>query len=275
MQTLQEEILALKKNPTDANVKQIEQKEKSVTEKQNALEKHCRHHGMTHGKYGAKDSEVKPETPNGDVSVVSTCLSISTNAASQQAGAMTNGDVKHAPPSVDVKMGDDSTTIPANSADAAASAALDEIQFPQPIALNGFDIHQEIGMATSFDAVAGADNIDPFVTPGGYDTANMFHTSTGTYGNEPFGPPASDYTSAFGNGGPFLDQNTGRTGSSALPSIDIHDFLKQNDPNFTTSADDVGGTSMGLGGDAMDMDAMPSHAPVAEYDESVIHGMDK
>jgi hypothetical protein len=69
MQMLQEEILALKKNPTDANVKQIEQKGKSVTEKQNALEKHCRYHGMTHGKYGAKDSEVKPETINDDVSV--------------------------------------------------------------------------------------------------------------------------------------------------------------------------------------------------------------
>jgi hypothetical protein len=69
MQMLQEEILALKKNPTDANVKQIEQKGKSVTKKQNALEKHCRHHGMTHGKYGAKDSEVKAETINGDVSV--------------------------------------------------------------------------------------------------------------------------------------------------------------------------------------------------------------
>jgi hypothetical protein len=274
MQMLQEEILALKKNPTDANVKQIEQKGKSVTEKQNALEKHCRHHGMTHGKYGAKDSEVKAETINGDVSVFWTCLSISTNFISQQAGAITNGNVKHALTSADVKMGDDSTTAPTSSADAAASAALDEIQFPQPIALNGFDIHQETGM-TSFDAVGGADNIDPFVTPGGYVTADMFHTSTGTYGNEPFGPPAGDCTPAFGNGGPFLDQNTGRTGSSALPSIDIHDFLKQNDPNFTTSADDVGGTSMGLGGDAMDMDAMAPYAPIAEYDESVIHGMDK
>jgi hypothetical protein len=188
---------------------------------------------------------------------------------------MNNGNVKHAPISADVKMGDDSTTIPTNSAGAAASAALDEIQFPQPIALNGFDIHQETGMATSFDAVAGADNNDPFITPGGYVTADMFHNPTGTYDNEPFGPPAGDYTPVFGNSNPYLDQNTGRTGSSALPSIDIHDFLKQNDPNFTTSADDVGGTGMGLGGDAMDMDAMTSHAAVTEYDESVIHGMDK
>jgi hypothetical protein len=186
---------------------------------------------------------------------------------------MTNGNVKHAPTSADTKMGDDSTIAPINSADAAASAALDEIQFPAVDIPNGFDIHQENGMATSFDAVAGADNNDPFFTPGGYATAHMFHTPTGTYGNDTFGPPAGDYT--FTNGGAYLDQTMGRTGSSALPSIDIHEFLKQNDPEFTMPGDDVGGTGMGLDGDAMDMDAMTSHAPVAEYDESVIAGMDK
>jgi hypothetical protein len=39
---LQEEILKLKENPTDANVKQIEDKEKSIAEKKNALDKHSR-----------------------------------------------------------------------------------------------------------------------------------------------------------------------------------------------------------------------------------------
>jgi hypothetical protein len=71
---LQEEILMLKKNLTDANVKQIKDKESSITEKKNALEKLCRQFGMTHGKYGSQESEVKPETTNGEVSVVLTCL---------------------------------------------------------------------------------------------------------------------------------------------------------------------------------------------------------
>jgi hypothetical protein len=67
MQMLQEEILMLKKNLTDTNVKQIKDKESSIAEKKNALEKHCRQFGMTHGKYGSQESEVKPETTNGEV----------------------------------------------------------------------------------------------------------------------------------------------------------------------------------------------------------------
>jgi hypothetical protein len=66
----------LKKNLTDTDVKQIKDKESSITEKRNALEKHCRQFGMTHGKYGSQESEVKPETTNGEVSVVLTCLII-------------------------------------------------------------------------------------------------------------------------------------------------------------------------------------------------------
>lgn len=65
---LKAEILTLKKNPTDANVKQIEEKEKGIAEKKNALEKHCRHLGMTYGEYGAQEDGHKPENTDGEVS---------------------------------------------------------------------------------------------------------------------------------------------------------------------------------------------------------------
>jgi hypothetical protein len=79
---LQEEILTLNKNLTDANVKQIKDKETSNTEKKNVLEKHCRQFGMTHGKYGSQESEIKLETTNGEVSSVLTCLFVRTNVSS-------------------------------------------------------------------------------------------------------------------------------------------------------------------------------------------------
>jgi hypothetical protein len=66
---LQEEILKLKENPTDANVKQIEDKEKSIAEKKNALDKHCRHFGLKYGKYGTEENGVTPDTTNGEVSL--------------------------------------------------------------------------------------------------------------------------------------------------------------------------------------------------------------
>ena len=65
MQMLKEEVLVLKKNPTDVNLKQIEEKEKSIAEKKNALEKHCRHLGMSYGEYGAQENGHKPEDTNG------------------------------------------------------------------------------------------------------------------------------------------------------------------------------------------------------------------
>ena len=74
MQMLKEEVLVLKKNPTDVNLKQIEEKEKSIAEKKNALEKHCRHLGMSYGEYGAQENGHKPEDTNGEVSIVLTCL---------------------------------------------------------------------------------------------------------------------------------------------------------------------------------------------------------
>ena len=40
---LQEEILNLKENLTDANIKQIEDKRNSIAEKELILKKHCRH----------------------------------------------------------------------------------------------------------------------------------------------------------------------------------------------------------------------------------------
>ena len=66
---LQEEILKLEENPTDANVKQIQDKEKSIAEKKHALDKHCRQFGLKDGKYGTEENGVKPDTTNGEVSL--------------------------------------------------------------------------------------------------------------------------------------------------------------------------------------------------------------
>ncbi|KAH0284820.1 hypothetical protein M436DRAFT_66653 [Aureobasidium namibiae CBS 147.97] len=246
MQTLQAEILALKKNLTDANVKQIEEKEGSIAEKKNALEKHCRHLGMTYGNYGAQENGHKLEDTNGET------------------GAMTNGHVKDVHGSADVMMDDGGTAIPTNSVDAARSAALDEINFPQLTAVN---------IPNNFDG-----NSDPFVTPGDYATTDMFHAPTGTYVDH-FGTSAGDYTHAFINN-PIIHQNLGRTDSSGKPVIDVDEYLMQTDgvipANYATSAGRVADHGMGLGGDyEMDMDAMIPRAPVAEHDESVISGMDK
>jgi len=282
MQTLQAEILALKKNLTDANVKQIEEKEESITEKKNALEKHCRHLGITYGNYGAQENGHKLEDTNGEVSIVLTCPYISTDISSRQTGAMINGHVKDVHGSADVKMDDYSTIAPpTNSADAANSAALDGIQFPQLTSVNipnSFDIHDETSMTTSYNAVAGVDNMDPFVTPTTHATTD-FHVPTGTYG-DPYGAPASDYTHGFINHDSFVNQNLDRTDANGKRVIDVDEYLMQTDgvmpADYTTSAGRVGDHGMGLGGDyEMDMDAMVPHAPVAEHAESVISGMDK
>jgi hypothetical protein len=195
---------------------------------------------------------------------------------------MTNGNVNNASASVDVKMDDAGTIILTKSTDAVNSAALDDIHFPQPTALdmpNSFGTHQETGMITSFDAIAGVDNNDPFVTPAGYATADSFHIPTGTYGEDPFGPPAGDYASAFKNDDSFVNQSMSHTGSTVQPRIDIDEYLKAQGgemANYTTSAGHIGDTGLGFAGDdGMDMDMMASHAPTAEFGEPVIPGMDK
>ena len=127
---------------------------------------------------------------------------------------MINGHVEEVHASADVKMDDYSTTIPINSADAANSAALDEIQFPQLTSVN---------IPNTFD-----DNGDAFVTPGGYATADLFHAPTGTYG-DPFGPPVGDYTHASINNGPFIHQNLGHTDSTGKRVIDVDEYLMQTD----------------------------------------------
>lgn len=178
---------------------------------------------------------------------------------------MTNGNIKDVHASADVMMDDGSTVTTTNSVDAARSAALDEIQFPQLTAVN---------IPNSFD-----DNGDPFVTPGGYATTGMFHAPTGTY-VDPFGAPAGDYTYASTNNGPFIHQNFGRTDSTGKRVIDVDEFLMQNDgvmpANYSISAGHTAEHSMGIGGDyEMDMDTMTPRIPVTEHDESVISGMDK
>jgi hypothetical protein len=131
---------------------------------------------------------------------------------------------------------------------------------------------------TSFDAIAGVDNNDPFVTPAGYAAADSFHIPTGTYGEDPFGPAAGDYASAFKNDDAFVNQSINHTGSTAQPRIDIDEYLKAQggEMAYTTSAGHIDDTGMGfLGDDGMDMDTMASHASTAGFGESVIPGMDK
>jgi hypothetical protein len=195
---------------------------------------------------------------------------------------MTNGNVNNVSASADVKMDDAGIVMPINPTDAANSAALDDIHFPQPTAVdmpNSFGIHQETGMATSFAAVAGVDNNDPFVIPAGYATADSFHIPTGTYGNDPFGPPAGDYAAIFKNNDSLLNQSMSHTGSTVQGNIDIDEYLKAQGgemANYTTSAGHVGDIGMGFAGDdGMDMDVMAPHAPTAEFGESGIPGMDK
>lgn len=265
MQMLQKEILALKENPTDANVKQIEEKEKDIAEKKNALKKHCHHLGMTYGEYGAQENGNKPENTTGEVSIALPCLDTDTDISSQQTGAMTNGYVKDVHASADVKMHEYSTTIPTGPADAASSAALDEIQFPQLTSVN---------IPNSSD-----DNGDPFVTPGGYATIDMFHAPTGTY-VDPYGAPAGNYTYGFTNNDRFINQSMTRTDSTGKPVIDVDKYLMETDgvmpANYGTSAGRIDDHGMSLGRDyEMDMDVMVPHAPVTEHDETIISGMDK
>lgn len=93
----------LEENSTDANVKQIEDKEKSIAEKKIAWDKHCRHFGLRYGKYGTEESGVRSDATNGQVSVVLTSARISTDV-SFQANAMTNGNAEHVTASADINM---------------------------------------------------------------------------------------------------------------------------------------------------------------------------
>ncbi|CAD0108929.1 unnamed protein product [Aureobasidium uvarum] len=254
MQMLQGEILMLKKNLTEANIKQIEEKEESIAEKKTALEKHCRQFSMTHGNYGTEKSEVKLEATNGE----------------------------NDPASADVKM--DENTMPIDAAaDAAASAALDEIKFPESTEStaidmpNNINVHQETSMAFSHEAPAGVDMNDPFITPAGHGAStNLFHPSTGTYNNDPFAAYNGGYAPAYTDNDPFINQNFGHTGSTAQSATGIDDFLneKGDEPNYTTSAG-LGDAGMGFGEDEMDMDTMATHAPMPDFEEPVIPGMEK
>lgn len=71
---LQEEILKLKKNLTDANIKQIEDKRNSIAEKELILKKHCRHFGLKYGKYGIEEDGIKHDGTDGEVSATLTCF---------------------------------------------------------------------------------------------------------------------------------------------------------------------------------------------------------
>lgn len=124
-----EKILKLKGDPTDANVKQIEDKEKSVAEKKIVLDKHCCHFGSEYGKSGTEENEVMSDTTSSEVSVVLTSICISIDV-SFQAGAVTNGNVEHVPASTKINMSAASAVTFDAAADTAVSAALDEFQSP-------------------------------------------------------------------------------------------------------------------------------------------------
>lgn len=200
---------------------------------------------------------------------------------------MTNGNVEHVPASADINMGDASAVTFDAAADAAASAALDEIQFPQPTApdmANGFDMHDDTGMmATSYNAVTGVDINDPFVNHGGHATTDFFHTPTGTYTDAFAGLPAADYIPAFNSNNSLKSlpkQSMPRTDSDGKPIIDVDDYLRIRDgvipTNYGTSDGNAGGHGMDFGGgDQMDMDTLAHQSPGTENLESVISGMDK
>jgi hypothetical protein len=192
---------------------------------------------------------------------------------------MTNGFSEHVPASADINMGDASAVTFDAAADAAASAALDDIHFPQPTAPDMANGYHETGMA-SYNAVTGVDINDPFINHGGHATTDFFHTPTGTYTDAFAGLPAADYIPAFDSNKSLLQVSKHRTDSDGKPIIDVHDFLRIRDgvmpTNYSTSAGNAGGHGMGFGGgDQMDMDAMPHQAPGTENIESVISGMDK
>lgn len=176
-------------------------------------------------------------------------------------------------------MNGDSTIVPTDPVDAAASTTLDHIKSPQSPAVNVHDSngvvesiehHEEASMATSPNAPSSID--DPFVTPAGHIApANLFHAPTGTFQN--------DYSLDTYNGGygPDFNTNDPLSGQTAQPAVDIDKFLDDQEANYTTSAGhgDDAGMDFGGGGDEMDMDTVISQAPVAELEEPVIPGMDK
>jgi len=63
---LKDDISKLKKNPTQTNLEEIVKKENAITEREVALEKHCRQFNITYNKFGTHESEVKLEPTNGD-----------------------------------------------------------------------------------------------------------------------------------------------------------------------------------------------------------------
>ncbi|KAH0274105.1 hypothetical protein KCU91_g5513, partial [Aureobasidium melanogenum] len=254
MQMLQEEILKLKKNLTETTTKQIEENEKAIAEKKIALKKHCRLFGMKYGKWGTGESEVKLEDTNDE---------------------MTNGDVK---------MNGDSTIVPTDPTNVAASVALDDIKSQSPASnthdsngsgvIESIEDHKETSMAESHDAPTGFVMEDPFITPAGHTApTNLYHALTRTFQDDSF----NTYNGAY-DPVEFMNQNTAHSDSGAhqATKIDIDEFLDGQEANYTTSAGHGGEAGMGFdGGDEMDMDTMISHAPVAELEEPVIPGMDK
>ncbi|KAK6007587.1 hypothetical protein QM012_004401 [Aureobasidium pullulans] len=265
MQMLQEEILKLKKNLTEANAKQIEENEKAIFEKKIALEKHCRQFDMTYGKYGTGESEVKIE-----------------GAKDEETGTMTDGHVK---------MDGDNTIMSDDLVDATASVAPYEIESAQSSTVNGLDSNgviesmedlEETSKTASNAAPTETDIDDPFITPASdIVPTNLFHAPTGTFNDDPFTTYNGGYAPALTNNDSFLDQNMGHVGSTAhsTTNIDIDKFLDGQESemaNYTTSASHNGDAGMDFGGDIeMDMDTMANRAPMAEFEEPVSPDMDK
>lgn len=195
---------------------------------------------------------------------------------------MTNGHVE---------MDGDSTSVPTDHIDTALEAALNEIESAQSPAVDIHDSngvtesiedHEETGMSVSQDAPTGIGIDDPFVTPAGHSVpTNLFHAPTGTFQIDPFNTYNNGYGLDSITNDPLLNQNMGRADFTAHPStkIDIDKYLsgQESEPaNYTTSAGHNGDAGMDFGGgDEMDMDTMATHAPVADFEQAVIPGMDK
>lgn len=187
-----------------------------------------------------------------------------------------------------VEMDGDGTIMPTDPIDAAASVAHHEIESPQLPAIDMYDnnevtesmeTHEETNMAASYNAPTGIDIDDLFVTPADYIApSNLFHASTGTFQDGPFNAYNDNYALDSTTNDPFLVQNMDHTGSAAqtATTVDIDKFLDDQEANYTTSAGHNGDADMVFGKDVeMDMDAMATHAPMAEFEQPVIPGMDK
>ncbi|KAI5194446.1 hypothetical protein E4T39_08660 [Aureobasidium subglaciale] len=263
---LQDEIIKLKNKPTDAGMKEIDDKEKEIDDKRVALEKHCRQFGIKYGKYGTEKTEIKLESTNGE-----------------HTESMADLHVKpeHGP-SVDFEM-DVVNIVPAvTHTDTVAGAGPEHVE-PSKFTSMGAQIDTTHAIQQSSMAVDMMSNLGDFPghIPGSHDP--FFVPSVPDYQHV---PTSGGFVDDSANNNPFIDQNVDHAAVAANESVDepslytfTNDTSKTEDSNMVncvTSVSDHDGASLEAGREEeMDDADLKTEAHVTEFAQPIIPGMEK